>query len=460
MTPKEEEYNLDLDFFEYVLVNQLLFNPDNKEVIVAGLDYIEPKLFRNSSIGHIFFIVKKYYVDNNGLPNWTEIKTRITEEKFKKGVVDVLKKIRDMDNAYSPKELTSNMEKFLKQKLWVRVVDEIIDERGEGKLIDEQKAYAEINRISGISLVENLGLEYFNEDTLDDIIANMTEKEQYLSTGYPELDNFLGGGFFQEGKALYTFGGETNVGKSIVVANFAVNALIQNKNAVIISLEMSEYRYAKRISGMLSNIELAKLSENTQKLKEFVLRFKDEQRDARLFIKEFPTKSITPKAIHSYLLKLERQRGFKPDIIILDYHTLLKPSIPQGSKHADLQFITQETRAISYLWNAPILSPLQLNRSGSGTNSAPELSTVSGSWDMLSDVDCHINIWQADGDRETNILRYSIKKARDGAKNDGGFWKIDYTTLRLYDGSMEVENRMAKENDDVFGGDFSNLLDD
>lgn len=459
MTTTTKEYKLDLEYFEYVLLNQLLFNFDNKDVIVAGLDYIEEGLFKNIAIGKVFGIVKNFYNDNNALPNWTEIKARITEEKIKKGIVEVLKKIKEMDSEYSPKELTRNLEVYLKQRLLLKAVDAIIDERCDGKLIDDSKAHAEMDRIAGISLVENLGLEYFNEETLDDIIENITAKECYLSTGYPELDNFLGGGFFSEGKALYTFGGETNVGKSIVVANFAVNALCQNKNAVIISLEMSEYRYAKRISGMLSNIELSKLSNNTQKLKEFVLSFKDENQDARLFIKEFPTKSITPKAIHSYLLKLERQRGFRPDIIILDYHTLLRPSIPQGSKHADLQFITQETRAISYLWSAPILSPLQLNRNGSGTQSAPELTTVSGSWDMLSDVDCHINIWQADGDRETNILRYSIKKARDGAKNDTGFWKIDYNTLRLYDGSMEVQN-VSNDVSDVFGDSFESLLDD
>lgn len=456
----KENNDFDLEFFELVLVNQLLFNPENKEVIVAGLDYLEADLFKNKAIGRVFGIVKNYYTDNNALPNWTEIKTRVADEKTKKGLIDVIKKIKDMEVEYGSIELTRNLETFIKQRLLVKAVDAVIDTRGEGKMIDEQKTYAEMTRIAGITLIDDLGLEYFKEEVLDDIIARMQEKEQYLSTGYIELDRLLGGGFFQEGKCLYTFGGETNIGKSIVVANFAVNALQQNKNAVIISLEMSEYRYARRISSMLSNIEIARLSESTAKLKEFVLSFKNQQSDARLFIKEFPTKSITPKAINSYLLKLQRQRGFKPDLIVLDYHTLLKPSVAQGSRHGDLQFVTQETRALSYLWEAPIVSPLQLNRSGSGSNSAPELTTISGSWDMLSDVDCHINIWQADGDRETGILRYSIKKARDGARNEESHWKIDYNTLRLYDGDdTPVSPEMEKEDDDFVEG-ISDLFDD
>jgi hypothetical protein len=78
---------------------------------------------------------------------------------------------------------------------------------------------------------------------------------------------------------------------------------------------------------------------------------------------------------------------------------------------------------------------------------------------MLADVDCHINIWQADGDREANILRYSIKKARDGGKNDEGFWKIDYNTLRLKNGSETVAQE-NKENEEDELVDFGNLLSD
>ena len=463
MKDEKTEHDLDLDYFEYVLLKQVLTNQTSKEIIVSGLDYLDEKLFKNKTIGKLIGIIKEYYNSNNSLPNWTEIKTRITDDKTKKSVVEVLVKLKEQDSEYNPKELIKNLEKWIKQRMILKTIDSIIDERGNGSLVDDKKAYAEFDKINGISLIDNLGLEYFDDEVIGELAEKFQEKENYLSTGYESLDNFLGGGFFQEGKALYTFGGETNIGKSIVVANLGVNVLKQNKNAVIISLEMSEFRYAKRISGMLTGIDIKTLSDKTSEVKELVFEFKNKQNDARLFIKEFPTKSITVKAIHAYLLKLQRQKNFKPDIIILDYHTLLKPSISQGSKHADMQFITQETRALTYLWSAPILSPLQLNRSGAGSNSAPELTTVAGSWDMLSDVDCHINIYQMDGDRDMNILRYSIKKARDGAKNDEGHWIIDYSTLRLiepddHNGSSQ-KDRDDKNN--LFSdGDFDDLMDD
>jgi replicative DNA helicase len=305
-----------------------------------------------------------------------------------------------------------------------------------------------------------LGLEYFDDKAIDELADKFVEKDQYLSTGYTQLDNFLGGGFFQEGKALYTFGGETNVGKSIVVANFAVNALIQNKNVVIVTLEMSEYRYAKRITGMLTGIAISKLAENTKEFKELVFDFKGKNNNARLFIKEFPTKSCSAKSINGYLMKLQRQKNFKPDLIIVDYLSLLRPSINQGNSWTDLAFTSQEVRAISYLYGCPILSPLQLNRSSVGSSSVPGLDKIASSYDLLSNVDTHINVFQLDGDRDTNILRYVLKKARDGSKDDEGFWNIDYNTLRLFEGDA---NDLAKEDEmkDLFGGDdFDALMND
>ena len=52
---------------------------------------------------------------------------------------------------------------------------------------------------------------------------------------------------------------------------------------------------------------------------------------------------------------------------------------------------------------------------------------------MLSDMDYLVNIWQSDEDREAELLRWAIKKARDSERNNEHFWPVDYSTLRLLD---------------------------
>ena len=53
--------------------------------------------------------------------------------------------------------------------------------------------------------------------------------------------------------------------------------------------------------------------------------------DARLIVKEYPTKSASPATIKNHLEKL-RQRGISIDTIIVDYGDLLRPSIIRKEK--------------------------------------------------------------------------------------------------------------------------------
>ena len=49
----------------------------------------------------------------------------------------------------------------------------------------------------------------------------------------------LDGGFLENGRSIYVFAGETNVGKSIFLGNIAVNMAKQGKTVLVVSLEMS-----------------------------------------------------------------------------------------------------------------------------------------------------------------------------------------------------------------------------
>jgi replicative DNA helicase len=225
---------------------------------------------------------------------------------------------------------------------------------------------------------------------------------------------------------------------SICLANIAVNIILQNLNVVIVSPEMSEMRYAKRISGMLTGIAIATLGENIDKYQRDINQIKNKL-SSKLIIKEVPTKGVSAKNIGAYLKKIRDKKGFESDLICIDGHALLRPSVNQPSKHAELQFIVQECRGLSYVFEAPILTVAQLNR-GSHKANNPGLDNMAGSWDQLADFDSHVNIWQTDEDREANMIRYSGKKVRDGAKGGEGFLSIDYDTLRLSEDSDDMPN--------------------
>lgn len=445
---------IDLDFFEKIIIQQCL--KKDSSYIASIIDYLDKDLFKNKNIANIVDIIKSFYLERNVVPNLTELKLRVNNVELKDSLKIVVGFIKDLDKEYSDDELISNTEYFIKQRKYGILTEQIIDHKSSEKEFDLDEIQQQSEKIHSITLIDNLGLDYFGEN--DRVVGFLKQTDSLISTGYVSLDDAFGGGFQKEGKSIYDIGGETNVGKSIFLANIALNVILQNKNVVIISPEMSEMRYAKRISGMLSGIAINVLGDNIEKYKSEIKQFKDKY-TSKLIIKEVPTKGVSAKNIYAYLKKLSNRKGFVPDLICIDGHALLKPSVNQSSKHGELQYIVQECRGLSYLFNAPILTVAQLNRASHKANN-PGLDSMSGSWDQLADFDAHVNIWQTDEDREANMIRFGGKKVRDGAKGGEGYLRINYDTLRLYeDGQLPEINDIVKDKklSDIL--DFDSLMD-
>lgn len=439
---------IDLDYFENIIFLNCL--KKDSVYLASCVEYLNKDLFKNKDIGAIVGIIKDFYLERDNIPTMTELKTRINTTELKGNLKDAIKCIKDLDIESNEKELIENTEYFLKQRSFENFLTSAIDKKLNIKEFDLEDAQREAEKIHSINLIDDLGLDYFGDN--DKVVEYFLQKDNLISTGYKGLDLAFGGGLFKEGRALYCIGGETNVGKSILLANVVVNVLLQNESVVIYTFEMSAKRYAKRISSILTGIAISQLSERITNYKEFIEDFVRKY-TCKLIIKEFPTRSVSAKHIFAYTKTLYRKKNFRAGLLAFDYHGLMNPSIRQQSKHGELQYITQEVRGLTYIFEAPGISVMQLNR-GSHKIEKPGLDNISGSWDMASDLDGVVNIYQTDEDREQNILRYSGEKARDGEKNNSGFFDVEYETLRLTeqdrDGPLKAVSRPEIDIDELF----------
>lgn len=431
---------IDLDYFEKIIFQQCLRK--NGEYLAACIEYLSKDIFKNKDIAAMVELFKGFYLQSDTIPSLTEIRALLTTTQLKNNFKRALEEIKDLDKVYNETELVKNTEYFLKQRNYYNLIEESVSTFSEKSEVDSDEFQKQIEKINAISLINNLGLDYFNETQR--IVDYLKQRDTFISTGYRGLDDAFGGGMHKEGKAFYCLGGETNVGKSIFLGNIATNAILENHNVLIFTLEMSEMRYAKRISSMLTGIALANLPEKTDNYAEYIEDFKS-QHASKFIIKEFPTKSVSAKNLYAFCQTLKRKKGFEPNLLIFDYHALLKPSVTQQSKHGELQYITQESRGMTYLLGCPGLSVAQLNR-GSHKAVSPGLDNTSGSWDQISDLDGMANLWQTDEDREANIIRYAGKKARDGAKGIEGALTINYDTLRLSENGFDSTPDLPENN--------------
>ena len=447
---------IDLDFFEKVIFVNCL--KKDSPYLASCIDFLDGDLFKDKNIGAVVREIITFYQENNAVPSNTELRIRIVGTNQKEKLENAVKAIRGLDAEYAEEELIRNTEHFIKQRKLELLLEKVIDERAKDKQVDMDEYQRENEKIQSISLIDNLGLDYFGE--FNRVTDYLQTDQKIFSSGYIGFDKAIGGGFFEEGKQFGVIGGETNVGKSIVLANIICNVLLQNKNVLLYTLEMSEMRYAKRLSSILTGIALSLLESEINNLKEYIDDFVNQYK-SRLIIKEFPTKGASAKTLLAHSGLLKRRKSFEPNLIAFDYHALLRPSVQQQAKHSEMQYITQECRGLTYLVGAPGISVAQLNRT-SHKSESPGLNTIAGSWDSIADEDFHANIWQTDEDREASFLRYIGAKARDGEKGISGFWNVDYDTLRLHehiDPSDEIAN-LDRSVSQVISNDFSFSLDD
>lgn len=432
MTKKETDKKppLNLDFFENVLIRVLL-QPQTNTFACSVMEYMDAGLFINPNHGAVFDKIKCFFDKAGKLPNKTEVMAMFPKEEaplyesFRKSLASQ----SGLDIDYDMDTLLENTEFFIKQRKLHKIVCRCVERFSDDKTYEYDFVLSEAREIEAISLTKDLGIEF--SEYVDEFCVRLDDDDTYLSTGFPALDEMLGGGLFSEGKAFYCFTGETNVGKSIVLSNLAWNMFEQGKNVLLISLEMSEFRYYKRIATIASQMAIPYIKQDRDGFKSFVSKYKGNGN--KLMMKEFPPRRLTAKGLHGFIDKLKKQKGFCPDVILVDYHGLMRPSITTIPKHEMMQLVVQELRALSYDFKAPMVSVAQLNRSGSGVD-APGLDKLAGSWDQASDMDAIVALSQSEEDREINILRYSIQKTRDSAsKKSQGFFTIDRDTLKLTD---------------------------
>ena len=408
---------LDLDYFENVLMYNALTDSGYLSTIA---DNVQPEFFKSKDIADIFTIIKEFNETRNQLPTTTEIKQYLVTDQLKETFRRLVGSFADIDKGINKDELLENTEQFLKEKAVYCTMMESAEAISAGE-VDTSVILDKFEKSCNISLVTDLGLSV--KDNIDDIIEDLTTVEDKIPSSWEWLDDSLDGGFIKDGKSLYVFAGETNIGKSIFLGNVAANIANQGKNVLLVTLEMSELLYARRICTHVSKIPMKEMAVNGASLRAAMT-----EGEGNVYIKEFPPSTITPNTIKAFAKKFTDQ-GIHLDAIVIDYLNLIHSPIGNNS-YERIKNVTEQVRAISYVFNCPIISATQLNRAGFDQDN-PDLATISESIGLAATADVILSIFQNDEDRDLGIIRLGMMKNRYGPRGMTQPMRIDYSTLSI-----------------------------
>lgn len=221
---------------------------------------------------------------------------------------------------------------------------------------------------------------------------------------------------------------------SIFLANWAVNAIKQGYNALVYTLEISEERLSMRHDAILTKIPTDELLFDMDKLKKKYQIFAKTSK-ANLWIKEFPTKTASINTLKAHYEQLLLYENFDPDVIIVDYAGLMKPSYRTGDGYEDLKAIYEDLRGWAGEIDKPIITAAQTNRKSmdekGGTKEIITQAQVSESLGITQTLDVFMTINQSRTEKEEGIIKLWMDKHRHGESSKHLTYNIDYRNFLL-----------------------------
>ena len=286
-----------------------------------------------------------------------------------------------------------------------------------------------------ISLTKDMGIDYF-EDPAARINRYFNSGGQ-VSTGWPQMDRLLYGGFSRG--ELNIFAGGSGSGKSLVMMNIALNWLQQGLSGVYISLELSEDLCALRTDAMLTNMGTKEIRKDidTTELKVKMMAKKSGQ----YRVKALPAQSNI-NDIRSYIKEVQIQTGLRVDFVMVDYLDLLMPVSAKVSPN-DLfvkdKYVSEELRNLAKELNVLFVTASQLNRSAVEEVEFDH-SHISGGISKINTADNVFGIFTSRAMKERGRYQIQCMKSRSST---GVGQKIDLEynieTMRITDSGESVD---------------------
>ena len=295
-----------------------------------------------------------------------------------------------------------------------------------------------------ISLTKDMGTDYWSDPRAR--INRYFNSGGQVSTGWPQMDRILYGGFSRG--ELNIFAGGSGSGKSLVMMNIALSWLQMGLSGVYVSLELSEELCALRTDAMLSGMSTKEIRKDIDQTE---LKVKLVSKKAGQYrIKALPAQSNI-NDIRSYIKEVQVQTGLRVDFVMVDYLDLLMPVSAKVSPN-DLfikdKYVSEELRNLAKELNVLFVTASQLNRSAVEEIEFDH-SHISGGISKINTADNVFGIFTSRAMRERGKYQIQCMKSRSstgvGQKID-----LDYNieTMRITDSGEEAGpvNSFAKSN--------------
>lgn len=253
---------------------------------------------------------------------------------------------------------------------------------------------------------------------MDHVVEAGRTSDNFVSSGYPQLDEILGGGFIRGG--LYILGARPAVGKSTFAINLADNI---SGGCLLVSLEMSPKQItAKRVSR-LTGISSAKM-----------LAGRVDDKDwqaigmATCALSERKLYLNTRYDLAVPQIQLLAQGTPQLRAVIVDYLGLVQSAKQGGSLYEAVSMTSRELKRMALALDVPVICLAQLSRQVENReDKRPRLSDLRDSGSIEQDADAVMFLYRPDyytgppEDGNPSLVQLEVAKNRHGRTGETQF---------------------------------------
>ena len=392
--------------------------------------------FDNEEIGVLLSIDKTFHERFNQVPSRDQLKMIAKQEKFvdrvTENIIDIV--FDEPIDSYDPEWIKETSESWI---LWKSLDKSLIDTLEYVKTVKVtpnnvkdivNKVKNLINERNSITFNQSMGKNFFEAEN------HIPEVNSKISTNHNWIDHYTGG---YRTKSLVVYAGEQNIGKSIWLANDAVNYVKAGYDVAVISAEMAEVDFIHRIGANLLNVRISEYEKNSKNPDFIKSRLSSLTNGiippGNLYVKEYPTSQTTVPEIEGYLKELETTQGLKLKVIVIDYINILSNFRNPNTENTYMKIkqLAEDLRAMAVRNEWLVITATQINRGGYDSTEL-NLGHIAESAGLSHTADVIYGIIQDATMLMNHEYFLKLLKIRNGTgKNSRCLYKINYDYMRL-----------------------------
>lgn len=418
---------------------------ENEQYCRKVINNLERKIFGEIH-GPIVAFIKKYFLKYEKAPDKSLVLTKLSKLVKNEDVNEEIEKSFEfMDNtSFDPCAemdwLYDETKEYVNKELLKNAIVESMQEIEKDG--DMEPIVERIKESIAKNWDDDLGMEY--ETDIEGRYDRLSNEDLLITTGIRTLDDAIGGGIRK--KSLFLAGGQSGVGKTLILGNFATNAILHGHNVLYITLEIDKDTMGKRIDSVFLDRPINELVQFRKQVIDSVRKKYTAGGIGRLIVKEMPPSETCANHIKAFVNELNIKKLFKPDLIVVDYMGLMSPNdkAMARSTYERGKYVSEELRNLSFNCDCPLVSAVQTGRQSYG-NKDVGMADTSDSIAIVQTADCYVTLAKPQEYDENQQLYGCVVKSRGVKEGKTFILQIDYDKLKILDFD---ENNTKKEQDE------------